>query len=101
MKNYLVRVTTGKCNFEELKVHNTYNRKLFDLSEELNKVLLWRQARHTDAKVLHIFKNSNNNCKRSATVYFKNEVDYINSTKYTIFYFNIRLSQANKKDKII
>ena len=101
IKNHLVRVTTGICNFEELKVHNTYNRKLFDLPEETNEVLLWRQVRRTGAKAIHIFKNSNNNSKRSATVYFKNEEDYINSTKYMIFYFNTRLSWANKKAKTI
>ena len=34
-------------------------------------------------------------------VYFKNEEDCVNSAKYTIFYFNTRLSWVNKKDKII
>ena len=92
MKNHLVRVTIEKCNFEELKAYNIYNRKLFDLPEEIYEVLLWRQVRRTGAKAIYIFKNSNNNSKRSATVYFKNEEDCVNSAKYTIFYFNTRLS---------
>ena len=100
MKNYLVRVTTGKYNIEELKAHNTYTRKLYDLLEETNEVLLWRQVRRTGAKALHIFKNSNNNNKRSATVYFENEEDCINSAKFTIHYFNTRLNWANKEYKV-
>src|SRR5207237_10764667 len=46
-------------------------------------------------------KNSNNNRKRSATVYYKNEEECANSAKYMIFYFNTRLSWANKKRKTI
>ena len=92
MKNHLFRVTIGKCNLEELKAHNMYNRKLLNLLEDTNEVLLWRQVRRTGTKALHIFKNSNSNSKRSTTVYFKNEKDYINNTKFTVFYFNSRLS---------
>ena len=40
MRDQLVRVTLGKCNLEELKAHNTYNRKLLNLPENTNKVLL-------------------------------------------------------------
>ena len=92
MRDQLVRVTMGKYNLEELKAHNTYNRKLLNLPEDTNEVLLWRQVRRTGAKALHIFKNSNSNSKRSATVYFKNEKDCTNSIKFAVFYFNSRLS---------
>ena len=101
MRDQLVRVTLGKCNLEELKAHNTYNRKLLNLPEDTNEVLLWRQVRRTGAKALHIFKNSNSNSKRSATVYFKNEKDCINSTKFAVFYFNSRLSWAKEKDESV
>ena len=99
MRDQLVRVTLGKCNLEELKAYNTYNRKLLNLLEDTNEVLLQRQVRRTGAKALHIFKNSNSNSKRSTTVYFKNEKDCINSTKFAVFYFNSRLSQAKEKDE--
>ena len=92
MRDQLVRVTMGKCNLEELKAHNMYNSKLLNLPEDTNEVLLWRQVRRTGAKALHIFKNSNSNSKRSATIYFKNKKDCINNTKFTVFYFNTRLS---------
>ena len=54
MRDQLVRVTLEKCNLEELKAHNTYNRKLLNLPEDTNEVLLWRQVRRTGAKALHI-----------------------------------------------
>ena len=91
----------GKYNLKELKAYNTYNRKLLNLLENTNKVFLQRQVKCTGTKVLHIFKNSNSNSKRSATIYFKNEKDCTNSTKFIVFYFNSRLSQAKEKDKIV
>ncbi|CAG8587932.1 754_t:CDS:2, partial [Cetraspora pellucida] len=37
MKDYLVRVTIGKCNLDELKAHNTHNKNLFNLPENTNE----------------------------------------------------------------
>ena len=88
-------------NFELLHARNRFSKRLLDLPENTNEVLLQRQVRKSGARALHIFKNSNNNSKRSITVYFKNEKDYINSAKFAVYYSNIRLSQAKKKDKIV
>src|SRR4051794_20481962 len=92
MSNYLVRITQGKSNFEELRIHKKFSRRLVDLSENVNKVLLWRQVRKTKAKSLHIFKNTNNNNRRSAIIYFKNEKDLVNSSKFAMSYYNSKLN---------
>ena len=80
-----------------MEIHKTrskYSRKIFDLPEDTNEVLLWRQVRHTGAKALHIFKNTNSNNKRSATVLFSSEADCSNSSKFTIRYYNNKLKWA-------
>ena len=68
----LVRVTVGNSNYELLQERNRFSTKLLNLPENTNKVLLWRQVKRTGAKALHIFRNSNNNNMRSATIFFKN-----------------------------
>jgi hypothetical protein len=91
MNNYLVRVTLGKNNYEKLGVRNKFSRRLIDLPENVNEVLLWRQVRRTKARSLHIFKNTNNNNRRSATIFFENEEDLLNSSKFAVFYYNKKL----------
>jgi hypothetical protein len=91
MNNYLVRITVGKNNYEELKIRNKFSRRLVDLPENVNEVLLWRQVRRTKAKSVHIFKNTNNNNRRSATIFFENEEDLLNSSKFAVFYYNNKL----------
>ena len=61
MDQVLVRVTRGVNNYELLKSRNRFSKRLVDLLENTNEVLLWRQVKKTGAKVLHIFKNSNDN----------------------------------------
>ena len=101
---YLVRVTSGWKNLEKLKNRNKYSRRLLDLPKEANEVLLWRQIRRMRAKSLHIFKNSNDNNMRSATVYFANEEDLLESSRFAICYYDNKLRQAaikkgNSEDK--
>ncbi len=43
--DYLVRITPGISNFEKLRVRSKYSRRLIDLPENTNEVLLWRQIR--------------------------------------------------------
>src|SRR5437868_13709489 len=101
MRDQLVRVTLGKCNLEELKAHNTYNRRLLNLPENTNEVLLWRQVKRTGAKALHIFKNSNNNNMRSATIFFKNQEELADSPKYVVYYNNSKLKWATSNTQDI
>ena len=96
MNNYLVRITQGKNNYEELRMRNKFSRRLINLPENVNEVLLWRQVRRTRAKSLHIFKNTNNNNRRSATIYFKNEEDLLNSSKFAVFYYNSKLNWSHR-----
>ena len=88
---YLVRVTSGWNNLEKLKTRNKYSRRLLDLLKEANEVLLWRQIRRTRAKSLHIFKNSNDNNMRSATVYFENEENLLESSRFATCYHDNKL----------
>ena len=88
---YLVRVTLNWNNFEKLKTRSKYSRRLLDLPKEVNEVLLWRQIRRTRAKALHIFKNSNDNNMSSATVYFSNEEDLLESSRFATYYHDSKL----------
>ena len=89
---YLVRITTGTHNSQKLSERSKFTRRITDLPEDANEVLLWRQVKRTEAKALHIFKNNNNNNMRSATVYFSNKKDMTDSLKFTIVYNNSKLS---------
>ena len=40
MNNYLIRITRGKNNYEELRKRNRFSRRLIDLPENVNEVLL-------------------------------------------------------------
>ena len=87
----LVRVTVGNSNYELLRERNRFSTRLLNLPENTNEVLLWRQVKRTGAKALHIFRNSNNNNMRSATIFFKNQKELADSPKYAVYYNNSKL----------
>ena len=68
----LVRITAGTNNYELFRMRNRFSKRLLDLPENTNEVLLWRQVKKSGAKALYIFQNSNNNNMSSAIVYFEN-----------------------------
>ena len=100
MDQLLVRITPGTNNQNLLYKRSKYSLRLLDLPENTNEVLLWRQAKKTGAKALHIFKNSNNNKMGSATVYFNEEKDRVSSLKFSIYYYNnkLRWSEIRKQE---
>ena len=91
----LVRISTGTNNFFLHCIRNRFSKRLLDLPENTNEVLLWRQIKRSGARALHIFKNSNNNNIRSATVYFEKEEDMLNSSKFLMSYYDNKLKWAN------
>jgi hypothetical protein len=95
----LVRITAGTNNYELLRTRSRFSKRLLDLPENTNEVLLWRQIKKSGAKALHIFQNSNNNNMRSATVYFKNQEDMTNISKSLMYYYNNKLRWANTKEQ--
>ena len=82
MNQLLIKITAGTNNFELLCIRNRFSKRLLDLSENMNEILLWRQVKKSGAKALHIFKNSNNNNMGSATVYFEKQEDMINISSF-------------------
>ena len=92
MSKYLVRTTRGANSFEKLKEWNKYTRRLVNLPEGTSEILLWRQVRHTGAKAVYIFKNTNDNNMRSTTVFFSNRKDLLDSSKFAISYYDNKLS---------
>ena len=91
----LVRISIGTNNYPLLHTRNRFSKRLLDLLENTNEVLLWRQIKRSGARALHIFKNSNNNNMRSATVYFEKEEDMLNSSKFLMSYYDNKLRWAN------
>src|SRR5438105_3831785 len=91
MNQLLVRITAGTNNLELLRMRNRFSKRLLDLPENMNEVLLWRQVKKSGAKALHIFKNSNNNNMGSATVYFGKQEDMINISSFSIYYYDNKL----------
>src|SRR5437868_15517602 len=57
----LVRIIAGSNNFGLLHTRNRFSKRLLDLPENTNEILLWRQVKKSEAKALYIFKNLNNN----------------------------------------
>ena len=90
----LVRVSVGNSNYELLREKNRFSTRLLNLPENTNEVLLWRQVKRTGAKAIHIFRNSNNNNMRSATIFFKNQEELADSPKYAVYYNNSKLKWA-------
>ena len=91
MNQLLVRITAGTNNLELLHTRNRFSKRLLDLPENTNEVLLWRQVKKSGAKALHIFKNSNNNNMGSATVYFGKQEDMINISSFSMYYYDNKL----------
>ena len=91
MNQILVRITTGTNNLDLLRTRNRFSKRLVDLLEDINEVLLWRQVKRSEAKALHIFKNSNNNNMRSATLYFEKQEDMINASRFSMYYYDNKL----------
>src|SRR5438046_727557 len=66
MNQTLVRIMIGTNNLDLLYTRNRFSKRLVDIPEDTNEVLLWRQVKRSGAKALHIFKNSNNNNQKKA-----------------------------------
>src|SRR5439155_16019034 len=65
--------------------------KLYNILQNVNEVLLFRQLKHTGARAVHVFKNSNGNNKGYTLVSFKNQREIAQAQKYNIKYYNTRL----------
>ena len=100
-KQLLVRVTVGINNYELLYERNKYSTRILDLPENTNEMLLQRQIKRTVAKALHIFRNSNDNNMRSATIFFENQEDLANSFKYAVYYNNSKLRWTNLSEQVL
>ena len=95
MNQTLVRIMTGTKNLDLLRTRNRFSKRLVDLPEDTNEVLLQRQVKRSGAKALHIFKNSNNNNMRSATLYFEKQEDMINASRFSMYYYDNKLRWAD------
>ena len=93
----LVRMIAGVNEYELLHTRNKFSTRLLDLPESTNEVLLQRQVKRSNTKALHIFKNTNDNKMRSATVYFETEEDLVSSLKFMIYYNNNKLRWAREE----
>src|SRR5438552_14484208 len=51
MNQLLVRIAAGTNNFGLLCTRNRFSKRLLDLSENMNKVLLWRQVKNQELKL--------------------------------------------------
>ena len=69
----LVRITPGLNRKEILESRKQFIAKLYNILQNVNEVLLFRQLKHTRARALYIFKNLNRNNKGYILVSFKNQ----------------------------
>ena len=91
MNQLLVRIIASTNNFELFHTRNRFSKRLLDLLENMNKILLQRQIKKSEAKALYIFKNLNNNNIRSAIVYFRKQEDIINISSFSMYYYDNKL----------
>jgi hypothetical protein len=97
-KELLVRITPGNNRREILESRKLHMIKLYRIPKNVNEVLLFRQIRHTNAKAVHIFKNTNGNNKGFAIVSFKNKKDLEQAKKFSIAYYNNKLSWEKERN---
>ena len=68
----LVCITSGLNRKEILESRKQFIAKLYNISQNVNEVLLFRQLKYTSARAVHIFKISNRNNKGYVLVSFRN-----------------------------
>jgi len=77
---------------------------LYNIPKNVNEILLFRQIKHTNAKSVHIFRNANGNNKGYAIVSFKNEKDLFEARRYSIKYYDTKLTwegdNPNRQDNM-
>src|SRR5437868_15530020 len=59
----LVRIIPGLNRKEILESRKQFIAKLYNILQNVNEVLLFSQLKHTCARAVHIFNNSNRNNK--------------------------------------
>ena len=69
----LVCITLEANRKKILENRKQFIVKLFNILQNINKVLLLRQLKYTDVRAVHIFKNSNENNKGYILVSFRNQ----------------------------
>jgi hypothetical protein len=69
----LVRITPGSNRKEILESRKQFIAKVYNIPQNVNEVLLFRQLKYTGIRAVHIFKNSNGNNKGYALVSFRNQ----------------------------
>src|SRR5205807_10255207 len=87
----LVYITPESNKKEILKSRKQFIARLYNIPQNVNEVLLFRQLKHTRAKAVHIFKNSNGNNKGYALVSFRNQREMAQAQKFTIKYYDTKL----------
>ena len=68
----LVCITLGLNRKEILESRKQFIAKLYNILQNINKVLLFRQLKYASARAVHIFKNSNGNNKGYTLVSLRN-----------------------------
>ena len=68
----LVHITLGSNRKEILENKKQFIARLYNIPQNVNEVLLFRQLKYTRARAVYIFKNSNRNNKGYALVSFSN-----------------------------
>jgi len=85
-------MTPGHNRREILENRKQYTSRLYNIPKNINEILLFRQIRHTNAKSVHVFRNTNGNNKGYAIVSFKNEKDLFEAKRFSIKYYDTRIT---------
>ena len=91
MNNLLVHITLGFNRREILESRKQFMLRLYNIPQNVNEVLLFRQLKYTRARAVYIFKNSNRNNKGYALVSFRNQREMAQAQKFTIKYYDTKL----------
>jgi hypothetical protein len=94
----LVRITQGLSRRELLENRKEFVLKLYGIPRDTNKILLFRQLKHTGAKAVHVFKNTNGNNKGYAVVSFSNKYELERAGKCYVTYYNYKLQWEEQRE---
>jgi RNA recognition motif. (a.k.a. RRM, RBD, or RNP domain) len=89
--DFFVRITPGLSRREILDNRNQFTLKLYNIPKDTNEILLFRQLRHTGARAIHIFRNTNGNNRGCAVVSFQNKEDLERARRCHVTYYNSKL----------
>src|SRR5260363_106939 len=92
----MIRLTKRYFDAETLAERSRYKLIAKNIPKWAIESVLLRQLRCINTKVVYISSNSNRNQRRTASIYFTNEQDYVDALQKTVYYLHTKLEWCHR-----